>query len=111
MSRTRETAGVVFVADDLGAWLVGLLADAGRKKLTTVVLGSEQERALRQAATAAIQLTADELASAGGGQAGQLAMVVSEVFREPMPDAPLAGQATLLEVLQAGIAEQPGCTG
>jgi len=105
MSRTRETAGVVFVADDLGAWLVGLLADAGRKKLTTMVLGSEQERALRQAATAAIQLTADELASAGGGQAGQLAMVVSEVFREPMPDAPLAGQATLLEVLQAGIAE------
>jgi hypothetical protein len=37
-----ETAGVVFVADDLGAWLVGLLADAGRKKLTTWVLGSEQ---------------------------------------------------------------------
>jgi len=31
-----ETAGVVFVADDLGAWLVGLLADAGRKKLTTL---------------------------------------------------------------------------
>ena len=41
---------MVFVADDLGAWLVGLLADAGRKKLITVVLGSEQERALRQAA-------------------------------------------------------------
>src|SRR4051794_4997770 len=48
-----ETAGVVFVADDLGAWLVGLLADAGRKKLTTWVLGSDQERAVRQAATAA----------------------------------------------------------
>jgi tetratricopeptide (TPR) repeat protein len=105
MSRTRETDGVVFVADALGGWLVGLLADAGRKKLTTIVLGSEPERALRQAATAAIQLTADELASTGSGRVGQLAMVVSEVFREPMPDAPLAGQATLLEVLQAGIAE------
>ena len=31
---------MVFVADDLGAWLVGLLADAGRRKLTTLVLGS-----------------------------------------------------------------------
>ena len=95
----------MFVADDLGAWLVGLLADAGRKKLTTWVLGSEQERALRQAATAAVQLTAVELDPSGGEQAGQLAMVVSEVF-EPMPDGPLAGQATLLEVLQAGIAEK-----
>jgi Integrase core domain len=51
-------ADMVFAADDRGAWLAGLLADAGRKKLTTLVLGSEQERALRQAATAAIQLTA-----------------------------------------------------
>jgi hypothetical protein len=49
---------VVFVADDLGAWLVGLIAEAGRKKLTTWVLGTDQERALRQAATAAIQVTA-----------------------------------------------------
>lgn len=57
---------MVFVADDLGAWLAGLLADAGRKKLTTLVLGSEQERALRQAATAAVQLTARELTPAGG---------------------------------------------
>ena len=77
-----ETAGVVFVADDLGAWLVGLLADAGRKKLTAMVLGSDQERALRQAATAAVQATADEMSPSGGEQAGQLAMVISEVFRE-----------------------------
>ena len=34
----------MFVADDLGAWLVGMLADSGRKRLTTLVLGSEQER-------------------------------------------------------------------
>jgi hypothetical protein len=31
----------------------GLLADAGRRRLTTLVPGSDQERALRQAATAA----------------------------------------------------------
>jgi hypothetical protein len=30
---------VVFVADDLGAWLVAFLADAGRKKLTTLGAG------------------------------------------------------------------------
>ena len=43
----RQTAGVVFVADALGGWLVGLLADAGRKRLTKLVLGNEQQRALR----------------------------------------------------------------
>ena len=46
---------MVFVADDLGAWLVGLLADAGRKKLTALVLGSDQERALGKAAADAVQ--------------------------------------------------------
>lgn len=55
-----HTDNVVFVADDLGAWLIGLLADAGRKKLTTFVLGTDQERALRSAAKAAVQLTAAE---------------------------------------------------
>jgi len=34
--------------------LVFVLAEAGRKKLTTLVLGSDQERALRQAAAAAV---------------------------------------------------------
>jgi len=40
---------MVFVANDLTAWLVGLLADAGRKKLVVFVLGTEQDRALRRA--------------------------------------------------------------
>jgi hypothetical protein len=53
-----QTAGVMFVADALGQWLVEQLADAGRKKLTELVLGSEQERALRQAADAAVRATA-----------------------------------------------------
>jgi hypothetical protein len=72
-----QTAGVVFVADDLGAWLVGLLADAGRKKLTDLMLGSEQERALRRAADAAVWATAVEVSSSRGAQAGQVAMVIS----------------------------------
>jgi Tetratricopeptide repeat len=97
---------VVFVADDLVAWLVGLLADAGRKKLTTLVLGSDQERALRQAAAAAIESTARALDPSGGDRAARVAMVVSEVFREPSVGAALAGQATLLEAMQAEIAER-----
>ena len=101
-----ETAGVPFVADDLGAWLVGLLADAGRRKLTTLVLGTDQERALRSAATAAVRLTAEKLRPDDEEQASQLALVVSQVFSEPAPSAPLSGDETVLEALQAGIAGQ-----
>ena len=96
---------VVFVADDLGAWLVGLLADAGRKKLTTMVPGSDQERALRSAGMAAVRLTAEKLRPDNDEQAEDVTLVISQVFSEPVSDAPLAGQATL-EVLRAGIAWQ-----
>jgi hypothetical protein len=96
----------MFVADDLGAWLVALLADAGRRKLTAVVLGSDQERALRQAATAAVQATAAELDRQGGREASDLAMVISEVFAGQVPGTALAGLETLLEGLQAGVAGQ-----
>jgi hypothetical protein len=95
---------MVFIADDLAAWLVGLLADAGRKKLTSLVLGTEQERALRSAATAAVQLTAAGLRPGDDEPAIPLAMVISEVFGDPVPGVPLPGQATVLEALQAGIA-------
>jgi hypothetical protein len=78
-------AGVVFAADDFGAWLIGALADAGRKKLVTLVLGTDQERTLRAAAAAAIERTAAELRPDDEQGAGQLAMVVSEVFAEPLP--------------------------
>ena len=97
---------MVFVADALGGWLVGQLADAGRKKLTELVLGSEQQRALRRAADVAVWATAEEVSPCGGEQAGQVAMVISEVFRDPVPDAPRAGPVMLLEGLQAGIAGQ-----
>jgi len=84
---------------------VGQLADAGSKKLTELMLGSEQERALRRAADAAVSATAREM-SPSGGQAGQVAVVIREVFRDPAPAAPLAGPVMLLEGLQAGIAGQ-----
>ncbi len=97
---------MVFGADDLAAWLTGLLADAGRKKLTTLVLGTDQERALRSAATAAVRLTAEELRPDDDERAGQLAMVISQVFSEPAPRAPFSATETLLEALEAGIAGQ-----
>jgi hypothetical protein len=97
---------MVFVADDLAAWLIFILADAGRKKLTTLILGDDQERALRSVATAAVQRTAAELCPGDDKQAEQLAMVVSEVFGEPVPLARLAADATVLEALLAGIARQ-----
>ena len=45
---------------------------AGRLlKLTELMLGSEQERALRRAADAAVWATAREMSPTSGGQAGQ----------------------------------------
>ena len=114
---TGKIAGVVFVVDDLGAWLIGLLANASLKKLTTLVLGSDQERALRQAAKAAVERTAEQLAPSDDEQAQQLATAVGRVFRDPAPDAAVVEQATLLEALQAGIAsklavlDEPDITG
>lgn len=99
-------AGVVFVADDLGAWLIEVLADSGRRKLTGLILGTDQERALRSAARTAIQRTAAELLPANDDQAGHLVMVISEVFSEAVPSARMTGQETLLEELRAGIGAQ-----
>jgi len=97
---------MVFVADDLGAWLVGLLADAGRRRLVTWVLGTDQERALRQAATAAVRQTAAKLCPDDDGQDGQLAMVIDQVFTAPAEGCLLDKSATLLEGLQAEVAGQ-----
>jgi fructose/tagatose bisphosphate aldolase len=96
---------MVFVADDLGAWLVAVLAEAGRRRLAALVLGSEQERALRQVATSAVQLTAQELRPDDRTQADGLALIIGQVFGE-RPASPTAGQVTLLEELQEQVAGQ-----
>ena len=96
----------MFVADDLAAWLIGLLADASRKKLTKLVLGTDQERALRTVATIAVQLPAKELRPNDDAQAEHVARVISQVFGEPAPSAPLTRHRTVLEALQAEVAGQ-----
>jgi tetratricopeptide (TPR) repeat protein len=101
-----EAGDVVFVADDLTAWLVGLLADAGRRKLSALILGTDQERALRSAATAALWSTAAGLRPDDEREAELIALVISEIF-DPSAVAPsFTVQGTLLEALQAGIAER-----
>jgi hypothetical protein len=95
----------MFIADDLAAWLTGVLADAGRRKLTALVLGSDQERELRRAAATAIALTAAELFQDDPTGDG-VARVINKVFRASVPEFPAGAARTLLEALQAGIAVQ-----
>jgi hypothetical protein len=97
---------VVFFADDLTAWLIGLLGDASRKKLTELLLGSDLERALRSASTASVRSTAAGLRPDDDEEAEQAALVISQVFSRPVSVLPAGGQATLLAALRAGIAEQ-----
>jgi hypothetical protein len=68
---TWQHAGMVFVADDLGAWLVFILAEAGRRKLTSLAFGDAQKRALRSASMVAVQRTAAELCPGDVEQAEQ----------------------------------------
>jgi hypothetical protein len=68
--------------------------------------GSEQDRAPRRATPEAVRQTVDGLIPAGGEQADRLALAIRNGFRKPTPKALLAGKATLLEALQAGIAGQ-----
>jgi TIR domain-containing protein len=96
----------VFVADDLAAWLIFILAEAGRKKLTTVILRDDQTRALRPATTEAVRVTAAELSPGDAKRAEELAIMVDPLFKTPVPGAPLGEQATVLEALQVAIAEQ-----
>jgi uncharacterized protein YidB (DUF937 family) len=97
---------VPFVADDLAAWLIGLIADAGLKKLTVFIRGTDQERALRSVAENAIQRTALELVPAGDGGAEDFARIIHQVFGEPASSAEPTGRTTLLEALQAAVADR-----
>jgi hypothetical protein len=101
---------VVFVVDDLGAWLVAWLADGSRRRLVNIVLGDEQERALVSAAKAAVQLTAAELFRSDAEAVEHTAMVVNEVFRGSAPQCLWRLLALLLgEPLGAEVREHAVC--
>jgi hypothetical protein len=101
-----DTDVVALVADDLAAWLIGLLADVGRKRLKAVISGTDYELALGSAATTAARLTAKELCPCDDEQADHVALVISQVFHKPIPAASPPGHRTLLEALRSGIAGQ-----
>ena len=95
------------LVDDLVAWLVGLLADAGRRGLVKLFSGDELERALRAAAEAAVIGTAAELRPGDEEKAEELAMVIGEVFRtRGLREVGQAGGQTLLEAIGAGVSLQ-----
>jgi tetratricopeptide (TPR) repeat protein len=94
-----------FVTDTFAAWLLGRIADAASSRLISFVLGDEQERALRRAATDAVQRTAAELRT-DTGEREQLAAAIDQVFREPVAPGTPAESGTLLEAIQDGIVAQ-----
>ena len=97
---------MVFVVDDLVSWLVGRIADVGYNKVSTRLRGSEQDRALRQAITAAVQVTVTDISSANEKNADQLAQRISDAFGRRAPVRMPPGRLTRLEALRAGIAGQ-----
>jgi hypothetical protein len=101
----RDDGVMVWGVDDFGAWLVGQLADASRRRLTELILGGKFEQALRQAGAAAVWAAASELSPGDPDRAAHLARVLNEVFAVRVPDAAAAG-GTVLEVIQAGVVAQ-----
>jgi tetratricopeptide (TPR) repeat protein len=103
-------SGVLFIAQAFGDWLVGYLVEAGGQRLSRWLRGGEQQRAVQDAATAAIAATARQLrplpaATDDPRGADHLARVIDQVFRQaPTPEESLAQQPTLLQGLHAGVA-------
>jgi tetratricopeptide (TPR) repeat protein len=101
---------MMFVADAFTGWLLGQLLNASRTGLSRWLGGRDEQRALQQAAKAAIQATARELRprSPTGDDAQSpehLARVIDQVFQQPpTPAEAMAGQVTLLQGLQQAVA-------
>jgi hypothetical protein len=94
------------VVDALGSWLIEQVAASLARRLGESMLGSEQQRALREVGREAIRRTAAQLAPDGAEHA---AMVVGEVFQAELPalrtlDGGTGRSATVLEALYVGMA-------
>jgi tetratricopeptide (TPR) repeat protein len=95
-----------FIADQFASWLFGLLADASFKQLTALVFGSDQKRALRRAAVAAIELTAREFYPESDEHAAALAGIMNHAFGNPIPEGSTTGHSSLLQAIELGISQQ-----
>jgi uncharacterized protein len=95
---------VDFVTAAFASWLVEQIADAGRRRLVRLLLGTEQERALNSAADAAIDSTAQHFGHGDLDRVQEMALVIDHVFATRVPA--VGPQQTLLEALHVGIAAQ-----
>src|SRR5712691_10342627 len=100
-----------FVTGFFATWLLKQLADAGRSRLTRLLLGDERVRALRTAANTAIRLTIEDFCPGGGPRAEQMAMVINQVLGDSVQVVPTTTHATLLQALQDGIAARVALLG
>ena len=95
------------VVDDLVGWLIGLLAQAARKRLISLVIGSDLERALWAVTEMAIAGTAADLLPGGGAPAEALARVIDQVVRARVPrELDLTREGTLTQWIASGMAAQ-----
>src|ERR1700722_8868396 len=109
--KTWVTDGIleamVFMADGFSAWLAATMADAGRKKLTQFFSGTdEQGRALRSAASEAMQATARELRPDDPTGAEDLARVIDHLFMVPTRDDNRDANTTASLALETSIGAQ-----
>jgi tetratricopeptide (TPR) repeat protein len=93
-------------ADVFTSWLISQVAELSRKRRAPGPFGGDAERELRKAADVAIARTVQELIPEDAEHAAQIASILDEVFREPLPHGQLTEHATMLEAIQAGIAAQ-----
>jgi hypothetical protein len=75
------------------------LAETGTRRVGTLVLGTDRERALRDVGRQALRQTAEQLLPA---DPERLVLVVGEVFSTSLPH-PSADQSTVLEAVFEGI--------
>jgi meso-butanediol dehydrogenase / (S,S)-butanediol dehydrogenase / diacetyl reductase len=75
-----DTSCMTLVVDDLAGWVVGVIADTAFKQVKTRLLGSDEGRALKQAAAAAVRRTVMDFCPTEGQRAGELAAMVNRAF-------------------------------
>lgn len=104
------------VAESFEIWLIGILTNESPKWVAILMCNEELKLALTRAARVAVQRAAQDLSpayvgladpgAAGLKPAEQVITLINHAFGLPVPCPPLAGNATILEAIGAGISVQ-----